>query len=1077
MSVHFPAPPDVRLLALVSCLLLPAALAACSDPNAPIELAADAMIDGAAAEAASLDERGPDLLPLPDAPFDTRRGETALPPDAVGFDLEACEPGSGCPLEPCASGKDCLSGYCVMHLGEQVCSQICVEECPLGFDCTQLAAAEPDVVFICTSRHPALCFPCTDDQQCRDLAGLGAACVAYDDEGFFCGSACAAGADCPAGYACEQVATVEGLLTAQCTLGQGVCPCSEHAILQGAATACFAENEHGRCEGARLCTDQGLTECDAPAPQAETCDGADNDCDGVADGALCDDGNSCTKDECAGEAGCSHLPTGGGECVDGDACTMGDHCAEGLCIGAPLACDDKNECTDDSCDPALGCQYEFTSAPCDDGDPCTLGDTCLAGACVGLPGQCDCMADTDCDDLLAGNPCIGKWYCDKTQQPYKCIKIPGSEVVCPLAAGSNQDCFTNACNALSGKCEAIHVNEGFACSDGDGCTLGETCKDGQCQDGMPLDCNDWNPCTEEVCEPAVGCIHVKLTGAPCSDGDPCTAGDACDKGACKSGAPVLCDDANPCTDETCDPKAGCKAVPNKAPCDDGNACTTADVCSSGWCVGGGIVACDDLNPCTTDTCEAKVGCVHQVNTAPCDDGNPCTTGDQCNLGGCVGGKKAACFDGNPCTDDACDPKNGCTFLPNAAACNDGNACTTGDHCAAAACVADSTLDCDDANPCTKDSCDPAAGCKHAPAAGPCSDGDICTTDDSCLNGKCQPGPALKCDDGNVCTQDACKTGLGCIFSPAAVECSDGNACTLGDHCVAGLCIPVSMPDCNDGNVCTDDSCDLALGCQHEPAGGPCDDGDACTNGDACAAGACQPGQPLGCLDADACTQDGCNPGSGCTHTPIVPCCGNKAVEGGEQCDDGNTVGGDGCAADCKNEAGKCSNGSSLDCNPPGTTLNPSSAFVDSNPPAGWTQCAGFVNTNGDDVANTFMNNCLNTSRLRVKAWKNGGQLEEDVYDQSINVGGSWPDWNYLGGGSMTKVVFTFWTGGTTFFTVQKGNDACSLNCCTAAPNNTMTFGTGSANSALIAPGNTDAYEWRVNCGGQALPDRKIAVYR
>ena len=48
--------------------------------------------------------------------------------------------------------------------------------------------------------------------------------------------------------------------------------------------------------------------------------------------------------------------------------------------------------------------------------------------------------------------------------------------------------------------------------------------------------------------------------------------------------------------------------------------------------------------------------------------------------------------------------------------------------------------------------------------------------------------------------------------------------------------------------------------------------------------------------------------------PLVPVCGNTTVEAGEGCDDGNTVAGDGCAADCTLEvtvedpAGCCSTG-------------------------------------------------------------------------------------------------------------------------------------------------------------------------
>src|SRR5262249_53776738 len=39
--------------------------------------------------------------------------------------------------------------------------------------------------------------------------------------------------------------------------------------------------------------------------------------------------------------------------------------------------------------------------------------------------------------------------------------------------------------------------------------------------------------------------------------------------------------------------------------------------------------------------------------------------------------------------------------------------------------------------------------------------------------------------------------------------------------------------------------------------------------------------------------------SACRTNCTIPACGDGIVDGGEVCDDGNTVGGDGCAADCK----------------------------------------------------------------------------------------------------------------------------------------------------------------------------------
>jgi lysyl oxidase len=59
--------------------------------------------------------------------------------------------------------------------------------------------------------------------------------------------------------------------------------------------------------------------------------------------------------------------------------------------------------------------------------------------------------------------------------------------------------------------------------------------------------------------------------------------------------PASCDDANPCTDDLCDPTLGCRHFNNNTSCTDGNSCTTNDVCSQGACVGGpaaaGCTAC------------------------------------------------------------------------------------------------------------------------------------------------------------------------------------------------------------------------------------------------------------------------------------------------------------------------------------------------------------------------------------------------------------------------------------------------------------------------------------------------------
>ncbi|HRE88610.1 MAG TPA: hypothetical protein PK095_05665 [Myxococcota bacterium] len=70
----------------------------------------------------------------------------------------------------------------------------------------------------------------------------------------------------------------------------------------------------------------------------------------------CDDGDQCTTDSCDPATGCVSTPYYGA-CNDGNACTTEDTCS-GTCSGTPIVCDDQNACTTDSCDPVVGCVFE-----------------------------------------------------------------------------------------------------------------------------------------------------------------------------------------------------------------------------------------------------------------------------------------------------------------------------------------------------------------------------------------------------------------------------------------------------------------------------------------------------------------------------------------------------------------------------------------------------------------------------------------------------------------------------------------------------------------------------------------------
>jgi hypothetical protein len=439
------------------------------------------------------------------------------------------------------------------------------------------------------------------------------------------------------------------------------------------------------------------------------------------------------------------------DCDDDVDCTH-DQCVDGKCQHTlkPADCDDGNPCTDDVCDPVDGCVYVLNSYTCDDDNPCTLVDVCQDGVCVGQENECLCGTDADCEDDEDGDMCNGTLVCVDSI----CQLDPESMVTCDASA---------------------------------------------------------DPCVFVACEPSTGqCVGSPAAdGTFCDDESLCTPDDTCSEGVCVGTGSISCEDGNPCTDDPCDPTLGCLHEDNTEPCDDGDVCTDQDICLDGVCVGGGLTDCDDGNACTADACVALAGCVNVPITGPCSDGNACTVGDMCQEGTCQSGAPLECNDGSICTEDSCDESLGCVFAPakEGEACDDGNACTSEDACTAGKCMG-AGIACDDGDPCTDDLCDdPQVGCYHVNNAAPCEDGNLCTAGDSCSEGGCVSGNAVACDDGNLCTDDVCvpETGL-CVTTANDEPCDDGDACTLDDTCALGACAPGEPMDCLDGDACTHDTC-------------------------------------------------------------------------------------------------------------------------------------------------------------------------------------------------------------------------------------------------------------------------------
>ena len=704
---------------LLACACLGALLLSCSNSSVSVEADAGALeiiSDGAGDTPVSIvaDDVGVEVAQThPDVVTTKDTGIETLSPQ--------CEAGEGCFLDPCDANEQCQSGWCVQHLGAGVCTINCQEECPDGWTCQQVAGAVPDVVFICVSDYANLCRPCATNDNCISVGGAEDACIDYGPDGNFCGGPCGENESCPWGFSCLATVTVDGIDTSQCVADAGECPCTGNSVALSLWTPCEAENEFGLCTGKRVCAEEGLLECDAGVPAAETCNGLDDDCDGEVDEPdlvegtyqhLCDDNNDCTEDKCLGAEGCANELLEVGICEDGNPCTVADHCVDGTCLGDPVECDDENQCTNNVCTDTGGCEYPPNDASCDDDDPCTVGDHCEDSTCGGTLLPCECQTDADCGPLEDGDLCNGTLVCDLAAIPFKCVVAIGSEVVCPAPAGDEGFCLQSHCDPATGECSDIPAHQGFLCDNGDTCTVKSECQDGVCTGGSAINCNDGNPCTVDECVDG-GCLSLPADGA-CDDGNACTTGDLCQDGICTFAELLSCDDDNLCTDDACHPVNECVHTLNQAPCDDGNSCTIGDHCDLGGCVGGQELACDDDNPCTEDICADLQGCWHLPAALPCDDNDPCTPVDQCEDGECAGSGALDCDDGNPCTDDGCVTGQGCASTANQAPCDDGNQCTTIDTCTATNCLGGPPPVCNDNNKCTTDSCDPATGCVHEP---------------------------------------------------------------------------------------------------------------------------------------------------------------------------------------------------------------------------------------------------------------------------------------------------------------------------------------------------------------------------
>jgi len=354
--------------------------------------------------------------------------------------IDACKPASGCSHTPtnCDDGNTCTTDSCDPATGSCVHTlKASGTPCDDGNVCTTDDTC--DSTGHCIPGPPKQCDdgnPCTLDQ-CLSF-GCGHTPISCDDH-----NACT---------------------TDLCYPPTG---CRHYPYL------CDDGNV---CNGVETCDPQGYGNCRPGVPLA------------------CDDGNICTYDYCY-YTGCHHDPRPW-LCDDGNVCNGVETCnpASGCVAGTPLACNDGNNCTDDSCDAAIGC-FLVNNHSCDASpqglgywkrlcegpvqgetltnyDVACVNDACTFSAVASVADLCDRLyaspAGDKCEqgeaELLALqlNVCRLRVDDDQAAEAKKCtsqtsvggIRAEADSLLCSPARDENM--------CMTARCECQAVNEGRA---------------------------------------------------------------------------------------------------------------------------------------------------------------------------------------------------------------------------------------------------------------------------------------------------------------------------------------------------------------------------------------------------------------------------------------------------------------------------------------------------------------------------------------------------------------------------------------------------------------------------------------
>jgi uncharacterized repeat protein (TIGR01451 family) len=447
-------------------------------------------------------------------------------------------------------------------------------------------------------------------------------------------------------YTDSCVSGVPGLSDATCDGVDDNCNGSTDEGYVGTATACGV----GACArvGVRVCVNGDLADtCSpgAPAPSDATCDGVDDNCNGQADEGYVPTATSCGVGACerqgfiqcvagvqvsdcigglpvASDTTCNGVDEDCNGVLDDGYAPVPSSCGTGACaatgsvvcfLGAPL----------DLCEP--GFPVAATDTTCDGVDDDCNGGTddgyiatlteCGVGACA-AEGLTTCVAGVETDGCAPGQPALADTTCD------------GIDDDCNESVDDGYVAVASSCG--TGACAATATVVCFFGAPLDLCEPGfpVAATDTTC-DGVDDDCNGGTD------DGYVGTATACGTGACAATGAlACVGGDVVD--TCEAG--TFTSDAN-CNgiDNDCDGVTDDEYVP------------TETACGVGACARAGTLACqqgDLVDSCAPGTPAADTTCngADEDCDGTADDGYV-PTATACGVGACAAVGVLACTNG------------------------------------------------------------------------------------------------------------------------------------------------------------------------------------------------------------------------------------------------------------------------------------------------------------------------------------------------------------------------------------------------------------------------------------------------